>query len=285
MTAEEAAYQRGSTPESLSPRSDQVPRSLRSAPAEVPTRVASGDDGVLVLIADLCRALEARGIRYCHFKSNESIERSLSGENDLDLLVARADATAFEAALRELAFREVRQPAWKRLPGIYHAYGVDPTGAFVHIHTHHQLVVGDDMTKNVHLPIESAYVASSRSEGWFPIPAPAYELSLFLIRMTVKHCTWDSIVSLQGSLATSERRELEDLRRAADLDDVVEVGRAHLPFIPEELWGRCLRAIEPGASLWFRVRTADRLQRALAGCSRRPPAADTWPGCGDGGGP
>jgi hypothetical protein len=95
------------------------------------------------------RALEDAGIRYCHWKSNESLDRSASGENDLDLLVLRSDARRFEGILRDLGFRDAQLPRWKELPGVYHSYGVDRTsGHFVHIHAHYQLVVGDDMTKN-----------------------------------------------------------------------------------------------------------------------------------------
>ena len=209
-------------------------------------------DGILVLIAALCRSLEADRVRYCHWKSNESIARSASGENDLDLLVARADAERFELILRRLGFKDTDQPAWKRLPGIYHSYGLDPTGVFVHIHAHYQLVIGDDMTKNIHLPIEAPYLASARSEGTFPIPSTAFELLLFLIRMVVKHSTWDAFVSFQGSLSKSERRELEDLVERTDLHEVWELAERHLPFIPREILERCLRCVQPGASRWLR---------------------------------
>ncbi|HET9672190.1 MAG TPA: hypothetical protein VFQ40_05005 [Actinomycetota bacterium] len=279
MTAEEAATLRGWTSAAGDERARDRQERVRGVAAERDdsriSQRSDAPDGVLVLIATLCERLRAEGVRYCHWKSNEAIARSLTGENDLDLLVARSDARAFEGVLRQLGFREVRQPAWKRLPGIYHAYGVDPSGAFVHIHAHHQLVVGDDMTKNVHLPIEEAYLASSGSSGTFPIPSPAFELAVFLIRMVVKHCTWDAILSLQGSLSASERRELHDLRDHAALEDVLAVGTRHLPFVPDELWERCLRSVER-ASPWFRIRTASRLQRTLGGCSRRAPAADTW---------
>ena len=209
-------------------------------------------DGILVLIAALCRSLEADRVRYCHWKSNESIARSASGENDLDPLVARADAERFELILRRLGFKDTDQPAWKRLPGIYHSYGLDPTGVFVHIHAHYQLVIGDDMTKNIHLPIEAPYLASARSEGTFPIPSTAFELLLFLIRMVVKHSTWDAFVSFQGSLSKSERRELEDLVERTDLHEVWELAERHLPFIPREILERCLRCVQPGASRWLR---------------------------------
>ena len=237
---------------------------------------ASGD-GVLGLIATLCRSLDVEGVRYCHWKSNEAIAKSASGENDLDLLVDRSDAERFEGILRRLGFKDTRQPRWKQLPGVYHSYGVDPqTGALVHIHAHYQLVVGDDMTKNIHLPIEDAYLASSSPDGPFMVPSPAFELAVFLIRMTVKHCTWDAFVTFQGALSRSERRELGDLLERVDLSEVWAIAAAHLPFIPLDLWERCLRAIELGSSRWFQIRTASRLQRTLSGWSRRPPALDTW---------
>ena len=80
----------------------------------------------LELVSSLCRSLEEAGIRYCHWKSNESLVRSATGENDLDLLVHRSDARRFEEILRDLGFRDAQLPRWKELPGVYHSYGVDP---------------------------------------------------------------------------------------------------------------------------------------------------------------
>ena len=251
-------------------------RGFQEVPASGDPKRGTQHDGVLELIAVLCRSLDAEGIRYCHWKSNEAIGRSATGENDLDLLVSRSDAERFEEILRRLGFKDVRQPRWKQLPGVYHSYGLDPTGAFVHIHAHYQLVIGDDMTKNIHLPVEDAYLDSATLDRTFKIPSPAFELALFLIRMTVKHCTWDAFVTFQGSLSRSERRELDDLLEQVDLLEVWALTDEHFPFISRELWERCLRSVKPGSSRWFGIRTASRLQRTLAGWSRRPPAVDTW---------
>jgi len=254
-----------------------VPRVLLpDAPEPARDESARADD-VLQLIAALCRSLDAEGVRYCHWKSNEAIARSASGENDLDLLVSRSDAERFEGILRRLGFKDTRQPRWKQLPGVYHSYGLDPaTGALVHIHAHYQLVIGDDMTKNIHLPVEASYLASSTHDRTFMIPSPAFELAVFLIRMTVKHCTWDAFVTFQAALSRSEQRELNDLLGRVDLSEVWVIAEAHFPFISRDLWERCLRAVKPGSSRWFRIRTASRLQRTLSGWSRRPPALDTW---------
>jgi thymidylate kinase len=231
----------------------------------------------LELVSELCRALEAEEVNYCHWKSNEALDRSATGENDLDLLVSRSDAQTFEKTLRRLGFKDVQLPRWKELPGIWHSYGLDrPTGMLVHIHAHYQLVIGDDMTKNYHLPIEEPYLASAVRATPFRIPAPEFELALLVVRMVIKHCTWDAIVSLQGSLSASERRELTDLLGRVDPDDACSTLLRHLPFIGPELWGRCMRSVQPGSSVWFRVRTARQLQRALVACSRRGRALDTY---------
>jgi thymidylate kinase len=253
---------------------------IEDATTEVTDGVAATvnpPERVLDLISELCRSLDAEGIQWCHWKSNESLDRSASGENDLDLLVERSDVERFHAVLRRLGFESARLPSWKEMPGVWHAYGLDPSsGSLVHIHAHRQLIVGDDMTKNYHLPIETAYLGSVVRSWPFMIPAAEYEFAVFLVRMVIKHCTWDSIVSGQAALTRSERREFADLLARVDQEQVWSIMERHLPFIPADLRRHLLRSVQPGASAWFRIRSARRLQRALVGCSRRPRAVDTY---------
>lgn len=253
---------------------------IEDATTEVTDGVAATvnpPERVLDLISELCRSLDAEGIQWCHWKSNESLHRSASGENDLDLLVEPSDADRFEAVLRRLGFERARLPGWKEVPGVWHAYGLDrATVSLVHIHAHRELIVGDDMTKNYRLPIEAAYVGSAVRAEPFLVPAPEYELAVFLVRMVIKHCTWDAIVSRQGALTRSERRELADLLARVDEEDVWRVMERHLPFIPRELRRHLLRAVQRGTPAWFKIRTARRLQRALAGFGRRRGTVDTY---------
>jgi len=93
--------------------------------------------------------------------------------------------------------------------------------------------------------------------------------------MVIKHSTWDAFLTLQSSLSGSERRELDDLVARVYLADVWALMDQHIPFISPELWERCLRATQPGASVVFRIRTAARLQRELAVWARRPRGIDT----------
>jgi hypothetical protein len=54
------------------------------------------------LVQELCKLMELEGITYCHWKSNNALDRSASGINDLDLLVSRADTDQFNRILNDL---------------------------------------------------------------------------------------------------------------------------------------------------------------------------------------
>jgi thymidylate kinase len=229
----------------------------------------------LDLVLRLCRELEAAGVAYCHFKSNEALHRSLTGENDLDLLVGAEGAERFLGVLSALGFKEGRPPRVRRIPGVAQYYGLDAeTGRLVQVHAHRRLVFGDDTTKNFALDLEDAYIASAQRGPHLPVPSVEYEFLLFTLRMVVKHCTLDAMLMLQGRWAASERRELIWLTDRADLTEVRELVRTNLPFVGQDLFDRCIAAIKPGCSRWFRVRTAGRLHRALGAHRRRGRFAD-----------
>lgn len=231
---------------------------------------------VLLLILKLCRALEAEKIDYCHWKSNEAISRSASGDNDLDLLIRRADAERFTKTLFELGFREAQEDDKKRLPGILNYYGYD-AGAdrIIHVHVHYQLVVGNDLSKNYHIPIEQPYLDSARQAELFRVPASEFELVIFVLRMVLKHSTWDSILMRQGRLSPSECRELKYLATSENLAKVDSV-LSYLPYISQDLFNSCLQSLQPGCSLKKRIRTGEQLQEALEACARRPHAEDIF---------
>src|SRR5215216_6886032 len=147
----------------------------------------------LNLIQELCKALDLEGVIYCHWKSNAALARSARGDNDLDLLIRRHSLQRFTAILQRLGFKEAHVPSEREVSGIANYYGYDPAAdRLVHVHAHYQLVLGDDMTKNYHLPIERPYLDSALQAGIFKIAAPEFELIVFIIRMMLKHTTWDA---------------------------------------------------------------------------------------------
>lgn len=233
------------------------------------------DQKTLKIVEDLCGALAEEKVDYCHWKSNEALDRSASGDNDLDLLIGRADVRKFTEILYRLDFREARSDLDGRLPGILNYYGFDTgTGRLIHVHAHYQLVLGSDLSKNYRIPIERAYLDSSVQTELFRVPAPEFELVIFVLRMAFKHITWDSVLLRHGSLSPSEYRELAYLATPENLGKVGEVLRECLPYLDQDLFDACLQSLKPGCPLAKRVWTGQRLQRSLEACSRYPQALD-----------
>jgi hypothetical protein len=252
--------------DSLKP--DVRPPAARRAPVPLPP-------GTLDLVVSLRDELRDAAVRYCHWKSNDMLGRSATGENDLDLLVHRHDAQRFERVMSRLGFQHAVAPGGREHPGVSHHYALDEaSGRFVHIHAHVRLVLGDDTTKNVRLPVEDAYLASRRHDEPFPVPAPEFELAVFVVRMILKHATWDAVAIGKGRLGANERRELDWLLGRADPGATREVVRIHLAGIGVALWEDCLAAIQPGVALPTRLAVGRRLLRALRPHARRSAPVD-----------
>lgn len=227
------------------------------------------------LVRKLCRELRAQGIAYCHWKSNAALDRSAAALNDLDLLVSRAHAQLFSSVLFGLGFKQFRPPFDRNLPGIVDYYGYDEEAdRIVHVHAHYQLVVGHDATKNYRIPIEEPYLDSAAEQGLFRVPAPAFEYLLLVLRMVLKHSTWENILQRQGNLSSGELSELQYLERLGARDALQPILHEHLPCVSDRLFAECLASLRPGCSLWFRIRTGHRLLRALRTHARRSRFSD-----------
>jgi thymidylate kinase len=233
----------------------------------------------LPLVIRLSRLLEESQIVYCHWKSNAAIDRSASGENDLDLLVRRSDVVRFTELLSALGFKRVERRG-PTVPGIESFYGFDSDAdRLLHVHAHYQLVLGDDRTKNYRLPIEDAYIRSASPGELLGIPAPELEYVVFVIRMTLKYCTWDEVAwqALRGRRAgpkRSEREELEHLSVRVDEGRVAFVLNAHLPYVEQGLFADCVEALGSKVSLRHRLRAGRRLEQALQPHARRSRRTD-----------
>jgi thymidylate kinase len=231
---------------------------------------------VLNLIQRLCGALEAENISYCHWKSNAAIDRSASGDNDLDLLVHHAQARDFTSILYGLGFQEMWVRPSQQMPGILDYYGYDCAAEkFVHVHAHYQLVVGDDMTKNYRLPIEQPYLESAARVGLFKIPAPEFEFIVLVIRMVLKHGMWDSILTGQGKLPASAQRELKYLEERIRRDRVEDILQRHLPWLDTALFDRCLQSLRTGCPISTRTAVGLQLKGVLGAHARRSGISDT----------
>jgi thymidylate kinase len=226
------------------------------------------------LVVILCHTLAAEEIDYCHWKSNEALDRSASGENDLDLLVSRVDAERFAEILYRLDFKAALTPAEDELPGVRSYYGYDrKTCRLVHVHAHFQLILGNDLSKNYRLPLERLYLDSAVQGELFRVPAPEFELLIFVIRMVLKHSTWDSLLMRHGQLSSSERREFHDLATSGMVSKAHALLH-HVPGFCDRLFDECVQALRPGCSIWTRIRAGEQLQNVLQASTRRSHLAD-----------
>ena len=248
--------------------------------AEKRARLPDGSSAPLPLVLRLVEALEGAGLQYCHWKSTAAIERSLSGDNDLDLLVGRRDVGRFTAVLSELGFVRTCKPG-ASVSGIESFYGSDfDAGRWVHVHAHYQLVLGDDRTKNYRLPVENAYIrAAAPGAGGLRIPVPEFEFLVLVIRLVLKYCTWDELAwcAVRGRRAgpsRSERHELEHLRSQLEWEKVTSLLDEHLPMIGPELFAACVAAVSEESSVAARLRVGRGLETALRSCARRSRGAD-----------
>ena len=232
------------------------------------------DCQAITLVRELCDALDADGLRQCHWKSNAFLGRSRTGTNDLDLLIARADSERFSAVLHRLGFKLALSRRGS-LPGVCSYYGYDEEAdRLVHVHAHYQLVVGDDLTKNYRIPLEEVFLDSATDEGDFRVPAPELELILLVIRLTLKHLTWDALVAHLARIPKDARHELAYLQERVDRERVDELLERCLPFVDRQTFAGCERLVDADAGGWHGVRVATRLVAELEPCARRPRGAD-----------
>jgi thymidylate kinase len=221
-------------------------------------------------VASLCRSLEAASIRYCHWKSNNTLDQSASGDKDLDFLVARGDSLKFSAVLSKCGFKLAHPPADKRIPGVLDYFGYDTSAdKWIHVHAHYQLIMGHDLSKKCRLALEEPYLESSVQRGIFKVPAPEFEFIVFVVRMMLKHSTWQAVIAGEGRLRPAERQELHDLRDQVDRIRVNGLLERHLPYLGVTLFWSCLDALAPNSSIGCRLRVGHQLEASLRAQARR----------------
>lgn len=210
----------------------------------------------LQLISRLIQSLEEESISYCHWKSNAAIEETLSGTNDLDLLVASEDKQRFISVLSRLNFIRAFSPMESWFPSICHYYGHDViTGEIVHIHLHDELILGFDLIKNYHIPIENIFLQSATGSGGLRTPPCELDLIVFVIRMVLKRRLLSFVLghpkyllkTLLGKgregLSKSDQNDFNYLRRNIDTEKLKEYHRQYFPFLSVQLFQHCMNSL------------------------------------------
>jgi thymidylate kinase len=137
----------------------------------------------------LFRHFDESGVAYCHFKSNEHLLAGLAGATDLDLLVARQQARAAQAALERAGFKRFDARFAAEHPALEDYLGFDAgTGKLIHAHVYYALVVGERHLKGYQLDFDGQVLATRIADAATGVYTsdPSYEMLLLLIRYALK---------------------------------------------------------------------------------------------------
>ena len=149
----------------------------------------------------LFRHFDASGVEYCHFKSNQHLAAALSGDTDLDLLVARSGGRTAQAVLAAEGFKRFDAGLATGYPAVEDWLGFDDdTGRMIHLHVHYALPVGELHLKSYALPL-AGVVLETRvrdAETGVATSEPSHELLLLLVRYALKARGRDRIGALAG---------------------------------------------------------------------------------------
>lgn len=163
----------------------------------------------LPLIKRLLDSLHLQQVLYCHWKSNEHLGASMSGDTDLDVLFDRREEV--EPLLRQLGFKKFEPVPQKQYSHIVDFIGLDlESGKLVHLHAHFRLTMGEAYLKSYQLPFEEMVLASrvyDRAHGIYCIQ-PEWELVLLFIREALKLRTRNRISSLLWNRNTVSKNSL-----------------------------------------------------------------------------
>lgn len=249
-------------------------------PRQPETRHQASSNPVPTLpkVGRLIEALNANGIRYCHWKSNIALGEGLAGLTDIDLLVHRHDADAFRLVLAQCRFRPAGGPDGGSFPSTEHYFGLDKkTARLVHVHAYFKVITGESLAKNFHLPIEEMLLENTRMEQSVRVPTKGAELVVFTIRMLLKHTTLVEL-ALFCRDRKSFRKECASLIDADSIEEAVQLVEKWLPTLDRRLFEQCVLALRVPAPLLSRLRLARRVRSSLRLYIRKSQAQASWSG-------
>jgi hypothetical protein len=155
----------------------------------------------------LLRTVNRQEVRYCYWKSSRRLADALTGETDLDLLVARPDQHKIQRCLLAAGFKLFPSVPARADTGTLSYFGYDePSGRIVHVHLHTQLVSGDRLLLDYHLPWQEKVLGRSIAHASFPIRIldPATEALLLVIRGSLELRRSDPVVAAKWTKAQAK---------------------------------------------------------------------------------
>ena len=214
-------------------------------------------------IQNFIEELNTNGVRYCHWKSNLSLSKSLSGQSDVDLLIHREDAGLFRTILSQLGFRPAVNKDGESFPSIEHHFALDEeSGVLVHVHAYFRVITGDSLSKNYRFPIEEMLLQNTRMEGTIPLLAKSAELIVFTLRIMLKHTSLVELVLL-ARYWKDVKQEISWLLETESIDESLSLVNCWLPSIEADLFSECVAALKAPESLFRRISLGLQLRSQL----------------------
>jgi len=183
-------------------------------------------------------------IKYCHWKSTAHLDATMLGITDIDILVDRAAWSRAEQLAEDEGFIRLDTVPLRTYPGVLDLVSRDESGAWVHIHLHYQLVLGDRWAKAYWLPIEGKILERS----WFNkkynsfVIEPYDELYVFCARMALKHrrpfsrnVVWQEFEHIHNLVSGGNGMKLPGPSSLKVLDDFVNCALCSNNPKPEDL--------------------------------------------------
>ena len=134
----------------------------------------------LAKISNLLSTFHSNDISYCHWKSNEHLDASMSGDTDLDILFKEDQKEKIESILNEFDFKLFHAIKQKQYKDIVDYIGIDlPSGKIIHIHTHYRLTMGEPYLKGYQFDFEDKILETRIFNEEFGIFTEQGVLSLF----------------------------------------------------------------------------------------------------------
>lgn len=189
---------------------------------------SGAENAILPLLLMVLNDFHQQSISYCYWKSSRRLYRGLTGEGDLDLLVAKEDQHRAQAILLERGLKLFPCVACRDHPAMLSFLGYDePSGRIVHLHLHFRLVAGNSLLKNYRLPWEEAILARTIVHPMLTIRMldPASEALLSIVRSCLE-LRWSDPIALRNWRAARHKFALDRSELATRVDRVTLGNRA-----------------------------------------------------------
>jgi thymidylate kinase len=221
------------------------------------------EEAVLPLLRAMLSDFHRHNISYCYWKSSRRVQVALSGEADLDLLIAMEDQHRASAILLQRDFKPFASVSGRSHPSISSFLGYDePSGRLVHLHLHFRLIVGERLLKNYRVPWESEVLARAIRHRTLPIKVLDRESeALLLIFRCCLELRRTDPMTLRGWAAAKRKFALdrEELRLRVDRAALFSLAAE---LLDADLARMCVRA-------FYDERAIDSDRRLRRGVQRR----------------